>query len=242
MALGGGFLPPLPSGWPKLAGEAAQPYLKELDAFLAGDAETHVVYPPSVDVFQALELTPLQAVRVVILGQDPYHAPGQGHGLAFSVRPGVPPPPSLRNMYRELRHDLGIETPRHGHLERWARQGVLLLNTVLTVRQGEPGSHAGRGWERFTDKVIERINDERDRVVFVLWGAHARRKEPLIHVGRHAVVAASHPSPLSARRGFFGSRPFSRVNSLLQEAGRPLVDWRLPATPGASWIFPGGGR
>lgn len=221
------FLPPLPAGWPQLSGEAAQPYVRELDAFLTVEARKHVVYPPAADVFRALELTPFRAVKVVILGQDPYHGPGQGHGLAFSVRPGVKPPPSLRNMYRELASDLGIETPAHGHLEGWARQGVLLLNAVLTVRQGQPGSHAGKGWERFTDTVIQSVAGKRSRVVFVLWGAQAQRKADLVDTGRHRVLRGPHPSPLSARRGFFGSRPFSRINALLNEAGRPVVDWQL---------------
>lgn len=224
------FIPPLPAGWPGLADETAEPYFRQLDAFLTEEAREHVICPPAADVFRALELTACRAVKVVILGQDPYHGPGQGHGLAFSVRPGVKPPPSLRNMYRELRQDLGIETPEHGHLERWTRQGVLLLNTVLTVRQGAAGSHAGKGWERFTDAVIQHVVRNENRVVFVLWGAHAKRKKDLVTNPRHAILTGPHPSPLSARRGFFGSRPFSRVNALLREAGRPVVDWRLPVS------------
>jgi len=163
----------------------------------------------------------------VLLGQDPYHQPGQAHGLAFSVRPGVTPPPSLRNLFRELHQDTGLPVPTHGHLQAWARQGILLLNAVLTVRAGDPGSHADRGWERFTDAVIERINAKRGRVVFILLGRHAGKKGAAVDRARHAVIDAPHPSPLSARRGFFGSRIFSRTSELLEEAGRGQVDWRV---------------
>jgi uracil-DNA glycosylase len=163
----------------------------------------------------------------VLLGQDPYHQPGQAHGLAFSVRPGVTPPPSLRNLFRELHDDTGHPVPDHGHLRAWARQGVLLLNAVLTVRAGQPGSHAGRGWERFTDAVIDRVNRKRGRVVFLLLGGHARKRGERVDTDRHRIIEAPHPSPLSARRGFFGSRIFSRTNELLEEAGRGSVDWRL---------------
>jgi uracil-DNA glycosylase len=166
-------------------------------------------------------------VRAVLLGQDPYHQPHQAHGLAFSVRPGVTPPPSLRNLLRELHDDTGLPRPGHGHLQAWARQGVLLLNTVLTVRAHEPASHAGRGWERFTDAVIDLINAKRSRVVFLLLGSHAQKKGVRIDGTRHAIVEAPHPSPLSARRGFFGSRIFSRSNRLLEEAGCGTIDWRL---------------
>jgi uracil-DNA glycosylase len=166
-------------------------------------------------------------VRAVLLGQDPYHRPGQAHGLAFSVRPGIAPPPSLRNLFRELHDDMGIPVPRHGHLEPWARQGLLLLNTILTVRAADPGSHAGQGWERFTDAVIDLINVQRDPVVFLLLGTHAQRKGQRIDRARHHVIEAPHPSPLSARRGFFGSRIFSRTNRLLEEAGRGPLEWRL---------------
>ena len=166
-------------------------------------------------------------VRVVLLGQDPYHGPGQAHGLAFSVRPGVPKPPSLRNLFRELHDDLGIEPPDHGSLTGWARRGVLLLNTVLTVREGEAASHAGKGWERFTDRVLERVAAKRNAVVFLLLGNHARKKAETVELEGHPVVAAAHPSPLSARRGFFGSRVFSRTNEALEEGGREPVDWRL---------------
>jgi uracil-DNA glycosylase len=168
-------------------------------------------------------------VRAVLLGQDPYHQPGQAHGLAFSVRPGVTPPPSLRNLFRELHDDTGLPVPEHGHLEAWARRGVLLLNAVLTVRATEPGSHADRGWEHFTDAVIDCINAKRHRVVFLLLGSHARKKGERIDLARHAIIDAPHPSPLSARRGFFGSRIFSRTNHLLEAAGRGSMDWDLSA-------------
>lgn len=184
--------------------------------------------PPADDVFRALELTPCSDVRVLLLGQDPYPTPGHAHGLCFSVRPGVKPPASLRNMYRELRDDVGIETPSHGSLVAWARAGVLLLNTVLTVRAGESNSHRGRGWERFTDEIIRRVNAKPNPVVFVLWGVHARKRASLIDTTRHAIVAAAHPSPLSARRGFLGSRPYTRINAALIERGSRPIDWRLP--------------
>ncbi|MFW5950894.1 MAG: uracil-DNA glycosylase, partial [Gemmatimonadota bacterium] len=191
--------------------------------------EERTVYPPRADVFRALELTGLRDVRVVLLGQDPYHGPGQAHGLAFSVRPGVTPPPSLRNLFRELHDDTGAPIPGHGTLTSWARQGVLLLNTVLTVRAGEPASHAAIGWGAFTDAVLRRVSAKRNRVVFMLLGNHARKKAGATDLSSHAVVEAPHPSPLSARRGFFGSRPFSRANALLEEVGREPVDWELPA-------------
>lgn len=221
------MLPPIPGGWPGLAGEREAPYFNALETFLAAEYAAAAVYPPRAEVFEALRLTPFRAVRVVLLGQDPYHQPGQAHGLAFSVRPGVPPPPSLRNLFKELHADTGAPVPDHGHLAGWARQGVLLLNAVLTVRAGEPGSHAGRGWERFTDAVIDRVNAKRSRVVFLLLGSHARRKGERVDRARHAVIEAPHPSPLSAKRGFFGSRIFSRSGELLEEAGRGRIDWSL---------------
>ncbi len=184
------------------------------------------VYPAADDVFAALELCPFAEVRVVILGQDPYHGPGQAHGLAFSVRSGVPLPPSLRNLFKEREDDLGLAPPEHGELTAWARQGVLLLNTVLTVRRGEANAHRGRGWERFTDAVIDAVAGASRPVVFVLWGAAAQKKAQRIDAGRHRIVRAPHPSPLSAYRGFFGSRPFSTVNAALDELGHPPVDWQ----------------
>jgi uracil-DNA glycosylase len=192
-----------------------------------GERRAHTVYPPEDEVFAALELTPYERVKVMILGQDPYHGPGQAHGLAFSVRPGVAPPPSLRNIFRELRDELGCPPPRDGSLVPWARQGVLLLNAVLTVRAGEPNSHQGKGWETFTDAVIRAVNERPGRVVFVLWGGYAAKKEALIDAGRHAVLRSAHPSPLSAKRGFFGSRPFTKVNAALEDGGQAPVDWCL---------------
>ncbi len=220
--------PPIPRGWPRLSGERDKAYFRELEDFVAGERIAGAVYPPPGDVFKALVLTPCRAVRVVLLGQDPYHGPGQAHGLAFSVPPGVAPPPSLRNLLRELREDLGVPAPAGGSLVPWARRGVLLLNTVLTVRKGSPGSHAGHGWEQFTDAVIERVNAKRSRVVFLLLGGEAQKKAERVDGGRHAVVEAPHPSPLSAHRGFFGSRIFSRANALLREGGRAPVEWGLP--------------
>jgi uracil-DNA glycosylase len=186
------------------------------------------VYPAEPEVFNALKLTPFDAVKVVILGQDPYHGAGQAHGLAFSVRPGVTPPPSLRNIFKELQTDVGCPRPAAGSLEPWARQGVLLLNAVLTVRAGQPNSHRGKGWERFTDAAVAAVGHKPDPVVFVLWGAPAQKKVPLIDTGRHVIVKSPHPSPLSAKTGFFGSRPFSAVNRALKAAGRGPIDWCLP--------------
>lgn len=205
-----------------------EPYWSELRTFVAAERAAHTVYPSPDEEFAALHRTPYDSVKAVILGQDPYHGPGQAHGLCFSVRPGVPPPPSLRNVLRELHDDLGIEPPRHGCLDSWADQGVLLLNTSLTVRAGAAASHQGRGWEQFTDEVIRIVNQKEDRVVFILWGAAARRKKALVDHTRHAIVESVHPSPLSAHNGFFGSRPFSKTNNALVEAGREPIDWRLP--------------
>jgi uracil-DNA glycosylase len=213
---------------PILRDELAQPYWAELQAFVADERAHHQVFPPADEVFAALHQTPYASVKVVILGQDPYHGPGQAHGLCFSVRTGVAIPPSLRNIYAELRDDLGITPPRHGNLDAWTRQGVLLLNTSLTVRAHQAASHHGRGWERFTDQVIRAVNDKPERVVFILWGAAARKKRSLVDTSRHVVVESAHPSPLSAHNGFFGSRPFSRTNAALVEAGREPVDWRIP--------------
>ena len=212
---------------PLLRDQFDEPYWAELQAFVADERQRHTVYPPADEVFAALHATPYAATKVMILGQDPYHGPNQAHGLCFSVRRGVRVPPSLANIHQELHADLGLAIPDHGNLERWARGGVLLLNTTLTVRAGQAASHQKRGWERFTDRVIEVVNDKRDRVVFVLWGASARRKRALIDTGRHTIVESAHPSPLSARNGFFGSRPFSRTNEALAAAGRDPIDWAL---------------
>jgi len=213
---------------PLLRSEFDEPYWSELQQFVAEERRRGPVFPPADDVFAALHLTPYVDVKVVILGQDPYHGAGQAHGLCFSVRRGVPVPPSLRNVYQELRDDLGVTTPSHGNLERWARQGVLLLNTTLTVRSGQAASHQGKGWERFTDRVISTVNDKHERVVFLLWGAASRKKKALVDVTRHTVIESAHPSPLSAHNGFFGSRPFSRTNDALRKAGRDPIDWQLP--------------
>ncbi len=211
-----------------LEDELAQPYVDALRAFLAEEKRRHSVFPPNGDIFNAFKYTPLPAVRVVVLGQDPYHGPGQAHGLCFSVRRGVPPPPSLVNIFKELERELGVPRPAHGELTHWARQGVLLLNTVLTVRAGQPQSHAGKGWERFTDRVIQVLNAQREGLVFVLWGAPAGKKAAMIDARRHLVLRAPHPSPLSADRGFFGCGHFARINQHLVARGETPIDWSLP--------------
>ena len=215
---------------PVLREELAKPYWPVLQQFVAEERSRHPVYPAPDDVFAALHLTPYASVKVLILGQDPYHGPGQAHGLCFSVRPGVPLPPSLQNVLKELQADLDIDPPGHGCLEAWARQGVLLLNATLTVRARQAASHQGKGWETFTDAVIRAVSAKPERVVFILWGASARKKRALIDTSRHVVIESAHPSPLSAHNGFFGSRPFSRANAALVEAGREPVDWRIPPT------------
>lgn len=213
---------------PVLRHEFDRPYWSELQNFVREERERGPVFPPTDEVFAALDLTSLADTRVVILGQDPYHGAGQAHGLCFSVRRGVPVPPSLRNMHRELRDDLGCPVPTHGNLEHWARQGVLLLNTTLTVREGAAASHQDRGWETFTDHVITTVAAKTSPVVFLLWGAASRRKTSLIDTTRHVVIESAHPSPLSARNGFFGSRPFSRANQALRKSGQEPIDWSIP--------------
>ena len=216
---------------PVLQAELRKPYWPQLQQFVAQERAQGPVYPPAEEVFAALHLTPFVDTKVLILGQDPYHGPGQAHGLCFSVRRGVQPPPSLVNIYKELREDLGVDVPTHGNLERWAVQGVLLLNTTLTVRAHAAASHQGRGWETFTDAVIAAVAAKPERVVFVLWGASARKKKALILAAGggaaqgHVVIESAHPSPLSAHNGFFGSKPFSRTNAALVEAGLGPVDW-----------------
>ena len=197
----------------------------ELQRFIAHERLVSTVFPPAQDVYAALDLTSFESTKVVILGQDPYHGNGQAHGLSFSVRSNTPIPPSLRNIFKELFTDVAIQREQNGDLTGWARQGVLLLNTTLTVREGEPGSHQERGWQHITDTVISALNEKPTRVVFVLWGAHARAKKTLITQTHHVVIESVHPSPLSAHRGFFGSRPFSRINSALEEAGLSPINW-----------------
>jgi uracil-DNA glycosylase len=221
--------PQIPAGWRfVLAGETAKPYYRALLAFVAAERRRRIIFPPPRQVFAALELTPFDRTNVVLLGQDPYVGPREAHGLCFSVRPRVPLPPSLVNIFRELADDLGCRIPNHGNLTAWARQGVLMLNTVLTVRAGDPGSHRGHGWEIFTNAVIEAVSAKRSRVVFVLWGQDAQRTLRLIDRGRHVIITGAHPSPLSARRGFFGSRPFSRINTALRAAGKRQIRWQIP--------------
>ncbi len=225
--------PPIPPGWQaQLGDEVRKPYYLALEAFLREERAKHKVFPPERDVFNALKLTPYPSARVLILGQDPYHDDGQAHGLAFSVLPGVPPPPSLLNIFKEMREDVGLRIPNNGYLVPWAEQGVLLLNAVLTVRAHQPGSHQGKGWEVFTDQAIRSLSERAEPLVFVLWGNYARKKRTIIaespFFARHRVIEGPHPSPLSANRGFFGSRPFSKINGYLKEFGQPEIDWQLP--------------
>jgi uracil-DNA glycosylase len=221
--------PTLPKSWrPVLADELKQPYYEKLQTFLAEERAKYTVFPPEPEVFTALQLTPYEDANVFILGQDPYHNDNQAHGLAFSVRPGIPPPPSLLNIFKEMKTDVGARIPNNGYLAPWAEQGVLLLNAVLTVRAHQANSHKGRGWEKFTDAVIRAVSAKTDPVIFVLWGGYARKKVALIDASRHTIIESAHPSPLSARNGFFGSRPFSKINAALKAAGRPEVVWELP--------------
>jgi len=211
--------------------EFERDYMRELRAFLLQEKQTgKQVYPAGRDMFNALNSTPFDRVRVVILGQDPYHGPGQAHGLCFSVQPGVEIPPSLRNIYKELASDLGIAPARHGCLQSWAAQGVLLLNAVLSVEAGRAASHQGRGWEQFTDRIIALLNERREHLVFMLWGSHAQKKGQFIDRSRHLVLESPHPSPLSASRGFLGNRHFSRANHYLLAHGLEAVDWRVLST------------
>jgi uracil-DNA glycosylase len=218
----------IPPSWRAvLAGEFQKPYFKELKELVDGERSQHTVYPPEDEVFTALKLTPYDRVNALLLGQDPYPGPNQAHGLCFSVKPGVKPPASLRNMFKELHDDLGCKVPNHGYLVPWAEQGLLMLNAVLTVRAGEPNSHAGHGWEHFTDAVIKDLNEKDDPVVFVLWGNYAQKKAKLIDEDKHTILKAAHPSPLSMKR-FFGSRPFSAINAALEKHGKPAIDWQIP--------------
>ena len=222
----------LPESWRAvLSDELTKPYFQSVEQFVTEERSKYTIYPKETEVFSCLDYTPYEQVRVLILGQDPYHGPRQAHGCSFSVRPNVPIPPSLQNIYKELRTDVGATPPDHGCLVPWARQGVLLLNAVLTVRAGQANSHQGKGWEQFTDAVLRAVNKLPTRVVFILWGAYARRKAELIDTTRHVIIQSAHPSPLSANNGFFGSRPFSRANAALREAGLPEINWQLPDLP-----------
>jgi uracil-DNA glycosylase len=221
-------VPPIPTSWKRvLADEFAKPYWAELQKFVATEREEHTVYPPEDEVYTAFQLTPFEEVRVFLLGQDPYPGPGQAHGLCFSVKPGVPLPGSLRNIFKELHDDLGIKPPKSGYLAKWAEQGMLMLNAVLTVRAGQPNSHKGKGWEHFTDDVIRQVGENDDPVVFVLWGAYAQKKIKLIDTDKHTIIQSAHPSPLSAANGFFGSKPFSKINTALKKHGHKPIDWNL---------------
>lgn len=215
-------------GWKKLIDrEVAKPYMQQLQQHLMNDYKKHTVYPDHENILKALELTSFEDVKVVILGQDPYHGPGQAHGLSFSVPNGIKTPPSLLNIFKELSEDLNVPRPTQNDLTPWAAQGVLLLNTTLTVLEGSPLSHANLGWEILTDEILKCINDERESVVFILWGAHSQKKIKFIDQNKHLVITSPHPSPLSAYRGFFGSKPFSRTNEFLVQKGSNTIDWTL---------------
>lgn len=213
----------------RLHEEMQAPYMQELEFLLKEKYETFEIFPPRPDLFNALHYTSYEQTKIVILGQDPYHGAGQAHGLSFSVLPGIKAPPSLKNIFKELESDAGCTAPEHGCLEAWAKQGVLLLNTVLTVEAGKPNSHQGMGWERFTDRIIEELNKRQRPVVFLLWGKHAQAKTEMIDSDKHCVISSAHPSPFAARKGFFGSRPFTRANAFLAGIGSEPIDWQLPA-------------
>ena len=222
----------LPADWQHLlADELEKPYFTKLSQFVDGERQQHTVFPPEQDVFSAMKLTAYDNVKVLLLGQDPYHDDNQAHGLCFSVRPGIKPPPSLVNIFKELHTDVGFRIPNNGYLVPWAEQGILMLNAVLTVRAHSPNSHKNHGWETFTDAVIRHVNAKEDPVVFVLWGGYAQKKLALLDTGRHIVVQSAHPSPLSARSGFFGSKPFSRINQALRDVGKQEINWQLPDIP-----------
>jgi uracil-DNA glycosylase len=221
--------PVISTSWQKVLNEEfEQPYFKNLQDFLAIERQTQTIFPSEEDLFSAFELTPYENVKVLLLGQDPYHDDNQAHGLCFSVKPGIKPPPSLGNIYKELQSDLDCKIPNNGYLLPWAKQGILMLNAVLTVRAHTPNSHKNKGWEIFTDAVISKVNQKKDPVIFLLWGAYAQKKLKLIDTTRHTVIQSAHPSPLSARNGFFGSKPFSKINSTLSSFGRSAIDWQIP--------------
>lgn len=217
-----------PSWLEVLQDEFSKPYMQDLKEFLVSEAKSgKVIYPEGQNIFSALNLTPFEHVKVVILGQDPYHGPGQAHGLCFSVKKGVAIPPSLVNIYKELKSDLGIQVPNHGYLEEWAKEGVLLLNNVLTVEHGQAGSHHGRGWEQFTDKIVQLLNEKKEHLVFILWGAPAQKKAAKVDMNKHFILKSPHPSPLSSYRGFFGSKPFSQTNEYLKSKKIAPINWKL---------------
>jgi len=222
----------LDSGWKNvLLPEFSKPYMQNLREFLAQELKTKTVYPKASEFFAALNYTPLDNLKVVILGQDPYHGPDQAHGLCFSVRPEIPPPPSLQNIFKELKTDVGLTKPSHGCLTSWAQQGVLLLNATLSVRAGQAGAHQKKGWEEFTDSIIHYLSEQRQNIVFLLWGSYAQKKGAFIDRTKHLVLEAPHPSPLSAHRGFLGCRHFSKTNAYLKEKGLTPIDWSLPPKP-----------
>lgn len=221
-------IPTLPADWQEaLKADFAGPYFKKLSDFVDGERAAHQVFPPEDEVFTALQLVPLKDVKVVILGQDPYHDNGQAHGLSFSVKPGVATPPSLANMYKELKSELGLKVPNNGYLVPWAKQGVLMLNAVLTVRAHTPNSHKDQGWEQFTDAVVKIVSDRPDPAVFALWGNYAKKKGKVVDKKRHTIIEGAHPSPLSAKL-WFGSKPFSKINDALVAQGKSPIDWQIP--------------
>ena len=222
----------LPPDWQQVLGaEFDKPYFALLEKFVDEERATQTIYPPEDEVFSSFNLTPFESVRVFIMGQDPYHGPNQAHGLAFSVKPGITPPPSLANIFREAKSDVGTTIPRkNGYLVPWAEQGVMLLNAVLTVRQATPNSHKGKGWEKFTDAAIQALAERDKPVIFVLWGAYAQKKAKMIDATRHTILQSAHPSPLSASNGFFGSKPFSQINAILEARGEEPINWQIPET------------
>lgn len=219
----------LKNDWaPLLEEEFEKPYYLKLRQFLTEEYNSKIIYPDKYDIYNSLHLTPYNETKVVILGQDPYHGPGQAHGLSFSVKPGIPLPPSLQNIFKELKEDANCYIPNNGYLVEWAKQGVLMLNAVLTVRKGEPNSHKGAGWEIFTDRVIQLLNEREKPIVFILWGKNAQEKESYITSPNHYIIKAPHPSPFSANRGFFGSKPFSKTNTFLRKIGSEEINWQIP--------------
>ncbi len=221
----------LTNDWaPLLEDQFKQPYYLRLRSFLKEQYQTKTIFPPMEDIYNALHYTPFSTVKVAILGQDPYHGPNQAHGFSFSVKKGVPQPPSLKNIFKELANDLGYSIPTHGDLTKWTKQGVLLLNTVLTVEQGKAHAHREQGWEQLTDTIIQTLNLKKEPIVYILWGKVAQQKIKLIDMAKHFVITSVHPSPLSAYRGFFGSKPFSKANALLKETGQSPIDWEVLET------------